>query len=581
MVAYGRDDRLREDLFSFLRAIGLDPLEWSQMVALTGKSSPYTGEVIDAAFRYAQAVVVLLSPDDVVRLRDDLLKPEDPDSERKLTFQPRPNVLFEAGFAFATKPERTIIVKVGKLREISDIHGRNEVRLSNDPKARQQLTDRLKIAKCAVKEIGTDWLTVGNFEVSRRAESRQEIESGTNFHHGEKLSTNQVTIAVEERDTTALVIYVFLCLFGLSWSAIWLFASAGAFGLSFLFTAIIGGAIYAGFYFRKTKVADILTWCKSNFPAVLLCTLCFVPASFALRYSISRYSALSGLTFQTHLFDTPTMCLQALLFVVAGGFVLNLPAVPLREIHKRCWNWMRSHRRVLIKTCIASSLLTLAVANVAWVDSTLVLAAPKVGVAETRYATDGVIHMSQSGLTDFGAWSQNQQIVHIITPLFPLITESSYSFMTNSSTPPSLLSASGLSVSSPIEDSQDRIVVQLTTYSTSTSSAQFTVQFYSEFDVKTLAYIYFSPRIVIQNINGTQQSEARFEVVNHSPYTLAMNNIILYSGGSTPENVSLTFYPKTSFWPNYYYNNDTRTFYFSYTVQEYGNLTAFVIYNGS
>lgn len=67
-VVHGRDDRLRRDFFSFLRALNLQPLEWSEALRLTGKASPYIGEVLDSAFDNAQAVIVLLSPDDEVRL---------------------------------------------------------------------------------------------------------------------------------------------------------------------------------------------------------------------------------------------------------------------------------------------------------------------------------------------------------------------------------------------------------------------------------------------------------------------------------------------------------------------------------
>jgi hypothetical protein len=49
-VVHGRNERLRQELFNFLRAIGLKPLEWSQAVASTGKSAPYIGEVLEAAF---------------------------------------------------------------------------------------------------------------------------------------------------------------------------------------------------------------------------------------------------------------------------------------------------------------------------------------------------------------------------------------------------------------------------------------------------------------------------------------------------------------------------------------------------
>ena len=65
MVVYGRDQELRDDLFSFLRALKLNPIEWSEAVKATGKASPYVGDILEAAFRMAQAVVVLLSPDEL------------------------------------------------------------------------------------------------------------------------------------------------------------------------------------------------------------------------------------------------------------------------------------------------------------------------------------------------------------------------------------------------------------------------------------------------------------------------------------------------------------------------------------
>ena len=81
-VVHGRDDKLRRELFAFLLAIGLSPIEWSQAEALTGKASPFIGEVLDAAFSVAQAVVVLLTGDDEAKLKSEYQKEDDPDYER-------------------------------------------------------------------------------------------------------------------------------------------------------------------------------------------------------------------------------------------------------------------------------------------------------------------------------------------------------------------------------------------------------------------------------------------------------------------------------------------------------------------
>src|ERR1035438_818419 len=60
-VVHGRNLKARDAMFIFLRSIGLEPMEWGEALALTGKGTPYTGEVLDLAFAEAQAVVVLIT----------------------------------------------------------------------------------------------------------------------------------------------------------------------------------------------------------------------------------------------------------------------------------------------------------------------------------------------------------------------------------------------------------------------------------------------------------------------------------------------------------------------------------------
>lgn len=55
-VVHGRNLAARDAMFSFLRAVGLQPIEWSQAVAMTGEASPYVGTILDAAFGAAQAI---------------------------------------------------------------------------------------------------------------------------------------------------------------------------------------------------------------------------------------------------------------------------------------------------------------------------------------------------------------------------------------------------------------------------------------------------------------------------------------------------------------------------------------------
>ncbi len=166
-VIHGRNLKIRDSMFSFLRAIDLDPIEWEQAIAMTGQASPYIGEILEAAFSNAQAALVLLTGDDLARLGTRYLK-EDGDKihERQFTPQARPNVLFEAGLALASHPKRTIIVEIGNTRPFSDILGRHVISFSNVTADRLKLANRLRGAGCAVNIDNREgWLTAGDFAI--------------------------------------------------------------------------------------------------------------------------------------------------------------------------------------------------------------------------------------------------------------------------------------------------------------------------------------------------------------------------------------------------------------------------------
>jgi predicted nucleotide-binding protein len=164
-VVHGRDQAAHDAMFTFLRSIGLKPLEWIEAVRATGKPTPYVGEILDAAFNRAQAVVVLMTPDDEARLRQSLQEPKDPPHEKSLTPQARPNVFFEAGMAIGRHEDRTVLVELGALRPFSDVGGRHVIRLNNSSQRRQELADRLRTAGCPVNLSGTDWHTAGDFSI--------------------------------------------------------------------------------------------------------------------------------------------------------------------------------------------------------------------------------------------------------------------------------------------------------------------------------------------------------------------------------------------------------------------------------
>ncbi|MDX3191242.1 nucleotide-binding protein [Streptomyces sp. MN03-5084-2B] len=158
-VIVGRDKRARRVVFEFLRAIHLHPIEWNEALAVTGQGSPYLGDVLDRVLATGAAVIVLQTPDDEVRLKPEHADDED-DAERRVYGQARPNVIFEAGMAFAKRPDTTVVVEFGKVRPFSDIAGRYIVKLDNTPKQKHRLAERLRSIGCAVDTAGSDWLAV-------------------------------------------------------------------------------------------------------------------------------------------------------------------------------------------------------------------------------------------------------------------------------------------------------------------------------------------------------------------------------------------------------------------------------------
>ena len=161
-VIHGRQ-KLTE-VHSFLRALGLVPLEWSQARRITGKSTPLTWEIVDTALREAGAIVVLFTADDEARLREDLWGSHESVLEKQVMNQPRQNVLFEAGVAYGRAPQRTVMIRIGgNHRPISDLAGHHLIQLTNDGASRQEVADALRNAGCPVDTTGTDWLKTGDF----------------------------------------------------------------------------------------------------------------------------------------------------------------------------------------------------------------------------------------------------------------------------------------------------------------------------------------------------------------------------------------------------------------------------------
>jgi len=158
MVIYGHDTEANNAMFSWLRDIGLQPQEWSQLVQLSGVGSPYIGQVLERAFQEAQAVVALFTPDERVRERGMQRQASSP-----WRLQARPNVLIEAGMALVTHPDRTVLVALGPQELPSDLAGRHHVRLDGTSGPLNDMANRLKHAGCKIDKTGTRWLDPARF----------------------------------------------------------------------------------------------------------------------------------------------------------------------------------------------------------------------------------------------------------------------------------------------------------------------------------------------------------------------------------------------------------------------------------
>jgi CAP12/Pycsar effector protein, TIR domain len=164
-VVHGRNDAARKAVVDFLLSIHLWPLEWHEVAHETGNASPFIYEILEKGFEIAQAIIVILTPDEIVELQPALRTEEDDGRQR---YQPRPNVLFEAGMAFMRDRNRTILLEFGSIAQASDLHGIHALRVARSAGAefRSILADRLETAGCTPSRKGQNWLTAGNFEAA-------------------------------------------------------------------------------------------------------------------------------------------------------------------------------------------------------------------------------------------------------------------------------------------------------------------------------------------------------------------------------------------------------------------------------
>lgn len=162
-VVRGRDKKAYDALTSLLLALDLRIVTWDDAVRGVGGGTPHTLDIVRAGIEMSDAVVVLMTPDDLGQVKPEFGQPTDDPREGRSTGQVRQNVVFEAGWAMALNQGGVILVRVGEVRNLSDIEGLNYVTLTNDISARRGFIVRLRNCKLAVDDSGETWRTAGVF----------------------------------------------------------------------------------------------------------------------------------------------------------------------------------------------------------------------------------------------------------------------------------------------------------------------------------------------------------------------------------------------------------------------------------
>jgi len=141
-IVHGRDKKTLTNVVTYLKQHGLNPFTFEDAKELVETSLPTIIEVVDKGMAEAQAVLVLLTPDDEARLKV---------GGEASKGQARPNVIFEAGIAFGRYRKRTVLVEYEEPSMFSDLHGFYTVRLKEGDGGIEGLEDlrkQLKVAGC-------------------------------------------------------------------------------------------------------------------------------------------------------------------------------------------------------------------------------------------------------------------------------------------------------------------------------------------------------------------------------------------------------------------------------------------------
>lgn len=167
-LIHGRDLQARNEVCSFLEALGLKPITFSDERECA-RSAPTVLDVVQQGMERCQLVLALFTPDEWCLLRGDM-REEGKDERDYRRWQARPNVMFEAGLAYSKDPERVVFLELGDVQLFSDVTGMHSFAPTNrseNGSARHSLYSWLKnwfSARGVEIRSGEAWKQEGDFE---------------------------------------------------------------------------------------------------------------------------------------------------------------------------------------------------------------------------------------------------------------------------------------------------------------------------------------------------------------------------------------------------------------------------------
>ena len=160
-VIHGRDEHIYHYLLDVLEKIGITTLPWEQAIRETSISTkqiiPPNLSIVKYALEYSRCVLVLMTPDEIVKLKRICQNNNEINQEDiQIAEQSRPNVIFELGMVIGLAKENQAIhiIRYNKCRSLSNIDGLNYISFNDDDLEGflSNLTEQLRLDGFKLKE---------------------------------------------------------------------------------------------------------------------------------------------------------------------------------------------------------------------------------------------------------------------------------------------------------------------------------------------------------------------------------------------------------------------------------------------